>query len=145
MSVATWSLRERAVWSLPAGRADQLGEPPLHGHVHVLVVLVDLETALLDLLARGDQAPLDLIELPGFDDPLARQHPRVGQRAADVLGGQAKVKAHRGVQRAEQRVLRVGQAGHARRGYGVGWSPVTAATWLARITPSRYRLTAHPA
>ena len=37
-SVATWSLRDRAVWSLPANRPDDLGEPALDRHVDVLVV-----------------------------------------------------------------------------------------------------------
>ena len=37
-SVATWSLRERAVWSLPPAGAGDLGQPALDRHVDVLVV-----------------------------------------------------------------------------------------------------------
>ncbi len=37
-SVATWSLRERAVWSRPAAGADQLLEPRLDIEVDVLVL-----------------------------------------------------------------------------------------------------------
>ena len=41
-SVATWSLRERAVWSRPAGATDQLGQPrPSVDHVDVLERQID--------------------------------------------------------------------------------------------------------
>ena len=49
MSVATWSLRERAVWSLPPTGPGDLGQAPLDRHVDVLVGGVELEGALLEL------------------------------------------------------------------------------------------------
>ena len=55
-SVATWSLRERAVCSLPPTGPDDLGEPALDRHVHVLVVRQDLEAVVVDLGADLGQA-----------------------------------------------------------------------------------------
>ena len=48
-SVATWSLRERAVCSLPADRARELGEAALDRHVDVLVVGREREAPLAQL------------------------------------------------------------------------------------------------
>ena len=45
-SVATWSLRLRPVWRLGAGRAGELGDPPLDGGVDVLVASARRRTAL---------------------------------------------------------------------------------------------------
>ena len=55
MSVATWSLRERAVCSLPPTAADDLGHAPLDRHVDVLVPVGERERAVGELA-------LDLIE-----------------------------------------------------------------------------------
>ena len=44
-SVATWSLRERAVCSLPPTGAGDLGQPPLDRHVDVLVVVGEREAS----------------------------------------------------------------------------------------------------
>ena len=70
-SVATWSLRERAVCSRRAGIAGDLGQPPLDRHVDVLVVGVDLEAVALDLGAHLVEALLDRSEVVGADDAAA--------------------------------------------------------------------------
>ncbi len=57
-SVATWSLRLRAVWSLPPG-AGELREAGLEVHVHVLKLLPPGESARLYLLLYPVQAPED--------------------------------------------------------------------------------------
>ena len=61
-SVATWSLRERPVWSLPASGPIDLRQPALDRHVDVLVGVVELELAALhlraDLLERRSRAAL---------------------------------------------------------------------------------------
>ena len=54
-SVATWSLRERAVWSLPPDRPDDLGHPALDRHVDVLVAVGERERSVGELA-------LDLVE-----------------------------------------------------------------------------------
>ena len=48
-SVATWSLRERAVCSRPAAGADQLGKPALDVHMDVFERALERELAGLDL------------------------------------------------------------------------------------------------
>ena len=113
-SVATWSLRERAVCSLAPGVADDLGEPALDRHVHVLVVGLDLEPVLVDLRADLGEAALDLGQVVLADDLAAGEHPRVRERLLEVVGRQAEVERDRRVQRLEQRVLWLGEAGHGR-------------------------------
>ena len=49
MSVATWSLRDRAVCSLPPTGPDDLGQPALDRHVDVLVAGLEREGARLEL------------------------------------------------------------------------------------------------
>ena len=53
MSVATWSLRERAVCSLPARLAGELGDASLDRHVHVLVTVGERERSVAYLV--GDR------------------------------------------------------------------------------------------
>jgi len=96
----------------PAHRSGQLREPALDGHVHVLVVGMDLEASALDLL--GD--PVEALEqdrdvVLGEDAPRA-QHPRVGARLREVVLRQAEVVGDRGVQRPEELVLRLREARH---------------------------------
>ena len=51
-SVATWSLRQRPVCSLPATGAHQLAQAPLDGGVDVLIAGRELEGAALELCAH---------------------------------------------------------------------------------------------
>ena len=51
-----------------AGVADDLGEPPLDRHVHVLVVRLDLEAVLVDLRPDCAEAALDRREVVVADD-----------------------------------------------------------------------------
>ncbi len=104
----------------PAGLADQLRQAALDGHVHILVVLVDLEAPLLDLLLHLGQAALDGLQVLVADDSLPGQHPGVGDRSPDVLRRQAEVEPHRRVQGLEQGILRVGQPGHHGEAKGLG-------------------------
>src|SRR5215210_1740521 len=100
---------------LAAGRADDLGEPPLDRHVDVLVVLLDDEGIGLDLLAHGLEPALDLLEVRLADDPAAREHARVRERLLEVVRRQPVVERDRRVQRLEERVLRIAKAAHAER------------------------------
>ena len=97
---------------LAAHRPGDLGKAPLDRHVDVLVVGMDLEAVVLDLLQHLRQASLDGLQIVGRDDLLARQHARVRERLLDVVRREPVVEADRGVERAEQRVLRLGEAGH---------------------------------
>jgi len=75
-----------------AGVADQLGQPALDGHVHVLVGVAGHEGAGLDLAADGGEAILDGLELGRAQQAGAHQRPRVRHRALDVLGPEAPVE-----------------------------------------------------
>ena len=67
-SVATWSLRERPVWSLPASGADLLAEQPLDRHVDVLVGVLEAEAVLGHPRADPLQAGVDLLQLVRVED-----------------------------------------------------------------------------
>ena len=84
-SVATWSLRERAVCSRAPASPDDLGEPPLDRHVHVLVVGLDLEPVLVDLGADLVEAALD--GLPGRPRPMILRVGRASARARATAPG----------------------------------------------------------
>ena len=96
-----------------AGVADELGQPALDGHVHVLVGVGGDEGAGLDLPADGGEAGLDGLELGGAQDAGALQRPRVRDGALDVLGPQAPVERQRAVQRHERRRALAGEAARA--------------------------------
>ena len=115
MSVATWSLRERAVCSLPpTGPASSVTRRSIamwmssssgrNGNVPSLQLV-------LDRVERREQ----LVAVLGGDDRLRREHARVGARQVDVVGAEPPVEADRGVELPEDRVLRLAEAGHRRR------------------------------
>jgi hypothetical protein len=62
---------------LAAHGTDELGEPPLDGHVDVLVVVRHDEAVALDLLAHRLEPALDLLDVVVADDAAAREHARV--------------------------------------------------------------------
>jgi hypothetical protein len=97
---------------LAPDRADDLRQAPLDGHVDVLVVVAHLEAAVGDLGAHLIEAALQLGELVVVEDPGAGEHPRVRQRAVEVVRREPGVEADRRVDRAEAWVLWVGEAGH---------------------------------
>ena len=66
----------------------------------------------LDLPAHLPQAALQLGEVLARDDVLTREHARVCERLLDVEGREPVVEPQRRVERSEQRVLRLGEAGH---------------------------------
>ena len=100
-----------------AGVADELGEPALDRHVHVLVGVGRDEGAGLDLAADGGEAVLHGLELGRAQDAGAAQRPRVRHRALDVLGPEAPVERQRAVQRHERRRALAGEAARARDGH----------------------------
>ena len=93
-----------------AGVADELGQPALDGHVHVLVGVGRDEGAGLDLAADGGEAGLDGLELGRAQDAGAPQRPRVRDGALDVLGPEAPVERQRAVQRHERGRALAGEA-----------------------------------
>ena len=68
-SVATWSLRERAVCSRPPTGPGELGEPPLDRHVDVLVVGREREAPRLELGRDGVEAREQRVAVVLADDP----------------------------------------------------------------------------
>ncbi len=118
-----------------AGVADELGEPALDGHVHVLVGVGRDEGAGLDLAAHGGEAVLHGLELVRAQDAGAAQRPRVRHRALDVLGPEAPVKRQRAVQRHERRRALAGEAARARDGHASapGVAPAGVAVRLSCV------------
>jgi hypothetical protein len=86
--VATWSLRERAVCSRPADRAGELGQPPLDGHVDVLVGRREREAPVAQLGLDGVEAGLQGLAVLRGDDRARDEHPRV--RRATARGPRAR-------------------------------------------------------
>src|SRR5205823_6364058 len=58
------------------------------------------------------ERPVERVAIRFGDDPLGRQHRRVGPRLFDVVGTEAPVKPDRIVQGSEVGVLRFGEPGH---------------------------------
>ena len=100
-----------------AGVADELRQPALDRHVHVLVGVGRDEGAGLDLAADGGEAVLDGLELVRAEDAGAAQRPGVRHRALDVLGPKAPVERQRAVQRHESRRALAGEAARAGDGH----------------------------
>ena len=69
---------------LAAERADQLGQAPLDRHVDVLVLLVELEAALLQLSAHPIESLDDLPQLTLVEHAELGQRAGVGLRLLDV-------------------------------------------------------------
>ena len=103
--------RARGV-QLAADRADDLRQPPLDGHVDVLVGVQELELAGVELLRHPIEPAEQLVEVGVADDAGGREHPRVGARLLDVVGREAPVEADRSVQGDEHRIGREAEAGH---------------------------------
>ena len=144
-SVATWSLRERAVCSRPPDRARQLGEPPLDGHVDVLVVGREREAALAQLGLDRVQAGQQRVAILLREHPLRGQHARVRARLRDVVGPQAPIEVDRRVQGLEGGILGLAEARHAGGAAYAALRPSAIwATCVARAKPSRYSVMAHP-
>jgi hypothetical protein len=80
---------------LAASRADQLGESPLDRHVDVLVLLAELERALVQLPPDPVESPRDLLELSVIEHTELGEHPGVRLRLLDVERGQAPVERDR--------------------------------------------------
>ena len=100
-SVATWSLRERAVCSLPPTGAGELGQPPLDRHVDVLVVRAGPRSVPPSISARdGVEAAHDLVEVVvGSMIPPRGEHLRVRQRLLDVVRREPDSRTDRRVER----------------------------------------------
>ena len=96
----------------PADGPDDLGQPPLHGHVDVLVGLLERELAVVELLLHPVQAAQQRVAVGLGDDPGRGQHARVRARLLDVVGPEPPVEADRRVQRPEDGVRRLGEARH---------------------------------
>ena len=98
MSVATWSLRERAVCSLPPTG------PTISVRRRSIAMWMSSSSsrngnsAVVELLLDPLEAGEDLVAVALGDDPARREHARVRARLLDVVGRQAPVEADRGVQ-----------------------------------------------
>ena len=116
-----------------AGVADELREPALDGHVHVLVGVDRDERAGLDLAADGGEAVLDGLELVRAQDAGAEQRAGVRDRALDVLAPQAPVEGERAVERHERGRALAGEAAGAGDGHlgssGLDVDVVTTESW----------------
>ena len=65
----------------------------------------------LDRVEAGEQRVAVVVA----DDPLRREHPRVGARLRDVVRPEAPVEVERRVDGREVRILGLGEARHAAR------------------------------
>ena len=93
-SVATWSLRERAVCSRPAGVADQLLEPALDVHVHVFERARELQACRPRSRPAPGRGPAMIFAgVVLGDDALRRQHGGVRLGGADVLRRQTPCRS----------------------------------------------------
>ena len=90
---------------LAADRSHQLDEPPLDGHMDVLVLQRPRECAPFDLPADSRQPAEDRIPLLGGEHVDGPQHANVRLRPLDVEGGKHVVERDGSVQPLEQRVL----------------------------------------
>ena len=119
-SVATWSLRERAVCSFaPASPTSSVRRRSIAMWMSSSSSLND-EDAGVELLLDQRHAVLDLFEITGADDVLGGEHLGVGDRTLDVLRVEALVEIERRVDRLEKRVLWVFEAGHGGKLRGGG-------------------------
>ncbi len=101
MSVATWSLRERAGVQPAAGLARELCHPPLDRHVHILVALGKRKRPAPDLIGDNRERAVQGVAVLSADDPTGRQHRGVRHRLLHIEGRQAPVERQRVVQTPE--------------------------------------------
>ena len=78
---------------LAADGADDLGQPPLDGHVDVLVVRRGRRTRGCRALGHAVEAGVQRVAVAIADDPGGREHRRVGARLLDVVRGEPPVEA----------------------------------------------------
>ena len=103
--------RARGV-ELAADGADEVGQPPLDRHVDVDVVGRERERPGLELGRDLVEPAQERVALVLGDDPGRREHRRVRARLRDVMRPEPAVVADRGVELAEDRVVRLGEARH---------------------------------
>ena len=97
-SVATWSLRERAVCSRPAGGADQFGQPRLDIHVDVFELALEDESAIGDFLLEWPPGLRRIASASLLGDNAFAASMRHGRREpARSCAGEALVEIDRGV------------------------------------------------
>jgi hypothetical protein len=100
---------------LAAQRADQLGEPPLDGHMDVLVLVGARKGSVLELLRDRVEALRKPAHLLLAQHPRRPQDADVRLRLRDVIRGQAPIEADRAVEAGEKLVRGAFEARHGRR------------------------------
>ena len=124
-SVATWSLRERAVCSRPpTGPAISVSRRSIAMWMSSSSGAKGKRSSA-ELCFDGVQAGEQRVAILLGDDPLRGEHPRVRTRLGYVLGPEAAVEADRGVQALEVRVLGLVEAGHLGESMGSRLAPPT--------------------
>ena len=99
---------------LGAGFTRDLGEPSLHSHVHVFVLVGGHEAAGLDLAPDGREAVLDGRQLGVGEHARTSEGAGVRRGALEVLGPETPVERQRAVERHERRRALAGEASRAR-------------------------------
>ena len=111
-SVATWSLRDRAVCSLPADRPGELGDaaarPPCGCPRRPGATRSSLGELRLDLVERREQR----VAVGLGDDARRRPACARGRATGRRRAARAAGRSERGVERLEDRVLGLGEAAH---------------------------------
>ena len=82
---------------LAADRADDLGQPPLDGHVDVLVGVEEPELVGVELGLDAIEPVEQLVAVGLGDDPHRGEHRRVGAGLLDVVGIEPPIEADRRV------------------------------------------------
>src|SRR5439155_15623927 len=78
-----------------AGGADLLGQTALDVHVNIFVSRRKSKLAAFDLTLDRFQSAHDLPRIACRDDPLARQHPRMGDAPSDIVPIEARIDIDR--------------------------------------------------
>ena len=94
-SVATWSLRLRAVCSLRPTSPEPLDQGRLDVHVDVFALEDEREPSRLDLRPDFRQAPHNLLAFVGSDQTDMGEHLGVRDRAPDVVLEEPTIKGDR--------------------------------------------------
>ena len=131
-SVATWSLRERPVWSLPA--SGPISSPSRRSIAMWMSSSASSNSKPCSPMrvAHPLQAGVDLRQLLLVEDADLAQAAGVGLRLVDVVGRQPPVELDRAVERPEARVWVFAEAGHQRHAIAARASH-TRATWASLI------------
>ena len=83
--MATWSLRERPVWSLPGDGPHHAAQCHLEVEVHVLELRVPVDAPLAHLLLQDRESAQQLLDLRRRQQPGAAQAADMGRRPGQVL------------------------------------------------------------